>query len=122
MLYFCLEGAVARTPDVIYDTIRVPYVQYEQAYCETNFVSRTILQNSDSCISKYSLAVSKMKGFDASITCDYATIEEEERKIYNIPDDEDYGPVYTDPPFEEEEIYEIFKGKDINTLQHKNIR
>ena len=60
--------------------------------------------------------------FDA-ITCDYATIEEEEQKIYNMPDeDQDYGPIYTNPPTEEEEIYEIFKGNNINKLHHKNIR
>ena len=60
---------------------------------------------------------------DATITCDL-TIEEEEQKIYDMPDeeDQDYGPIYTNPPTEEEEIYEIFMGKNINKLHHKNIR
>lgn len=63
-----------------------------------------------------------MEPTDASITSDL-TIEEEEQKIYDMPDeDQDYGPIYTDPPTEEEEIYEIFKGKNINKLHHKNIR
>ena len=60
---------------------------------------------------------------DATIKCDYATVEEEEQKIYDmVEEDQDCGPIYTDPPTEEEEIYEIFRGKNINTVQHNSIR
>lgn len=61
--------------------------------------------------------------FDTNIPQGHRTTEEEEQKIYDIPDEEDLncGPIYTDPPAKEQEIYEVFKGKNINTLYHKDI-
>jgi len=36
---FSFSGSTSYIPDVTYDVIRAPYVQYEQAYCETSLVS-----------------------------------------------------------------------------------
>ena len=48
----------------------------------------------------------------------------EEEQIYETPseDDDDYGPIYTEPPMEVEKIYEKFEGKRFRKLYHQNIR
>ena len=47
----------------------------------------------------------------------------EEQKIYETPcEDDNYGPIYTEPPTEVEKIYEIFEGKRFSKLYHQNIR
>lgn len=45
----------------------------------------------------------------------------EEEQIYDTPceDEDHYGPIYTEPPTEMNEIYETFKGKIIH---FENIR
>ena len=49
---------------------------------------------------------------------------EEEQKIYDTPcdDDEGYGPIYCEPPTEEEKLYAVFEGKKLQKLCHKDIR
>ena len=49
---------------------------------------------------------------------------EEEQKIYDTPcdDDEDCGPIYCEPPTEEEDLYAVFEGKRVQKLCHKDIR
>ena len=49
---------------------------------------------------------------------------EEEQKIYDTPydDDEEYGPIYCEPPTEEEKLYAVFEGKMLQKLCHKDIR
>ena len=49
---------------------------------------------------------------------------EEEQKIYDTPcnDDEDYGPIYCEPPTEEEKLYATFEGRKLQKLCHKDIR
>ena len=49
---------------------------------------------------------------------------EEEQKIYDTPcdDDQDYGPIYCEPPTEEEKLYAVFEGKRLQKLCHKDIR
>jgi len=60
--------------------------------------------------------------FDTT-TCECAITEEEEQKIYEIPDEEeDYGPTFANPPDKEDEIYEVFKGKNVTKLHRKDIR
>ena len=50
------------------------------------------------------------------------TVTEEEQKIYDTPDEEDYDYIYTNPPTEEDEIYEVLKGNNVNTFYHRHIR
>jgi len=49
---------------------------------------------------------------------------EDEKKIYETPcdDDEDYGPVYTEPPTKVEKIYETFEGKRFYKLFDRDIK
>ena len=49
---------------------------------------------------------------------------EEEQKIYDTScdDDDDYGPIYSEPPAEEEKLYEVFEGRKLQKLHHKDIR
>ncbi|XP_065899783.1 uncharacterized protein [Dysidea avara] len=49
---------------------------------------------------------------------------EDEQMIYDTPcdDDEDYGPIYTEPPNDLEKIYEITDGKRLRKLFHWNIK
>ena len=48
---------------------------------------------------------------------------EEEEAIYDTPyEDEDCGPIYCEPPTEEEELYGTFDGKSFNKLCHQDIR
>ena len=48
---------------------------------------------------------------------------EEEQKIYDTPcDDDDCGPIYCEPPTEEEKLYAVFEGKKLQKLCHKDIR
>ena len=49
---------------------------------------------------------------------------EEEQKIYDTPcdDDENCGPIYCEPPTEEEDLYAVFEGKKLQKLSHKDIR
>ena len=49
---------------------------------------------------------------------------EEEQKIYDTPldDDQDYGPIYCEPPTEEEKLYAVFEGKKLQKLCHEDIR
>ena len=49
---------------------------------------------------------------------------EEEQNIYDTPfdDDEDYGPIYCEPPTEEEKLYAVFEDKKLPKLCHKDIR
>ena len=48
----------------------------------------------------------------------------EEEQIYETPceDDDDYGPIYSEPPTEVEKIYDTFEGKRFRKLYHQNIR
>ena len=48
---------------------------------------------------------------------------EEEEEIYNTPceDEDDYGPVYYEPPNDEHKIYAEFEGKRFRKLYHKEI-
>ena len=48
---------------------------------------------------------------------------EKEEEIYNTPyeDDENYGPVYCEPPLDEQKIYAEFEGKRFCKLYHKEI-
>ena len=64
---------------------------------------------------------------DASLTGstnEVAVSMEEEQKIYDTPSDneEDYGPIYCEPPTEEEKLYAVFEGKKLQKLCHKDIR
>ena len=62
---------------------------------------------------------------DTNVIHGYPVTEEEEQKIYDMPPDEEdqyYGHIYANPPAEEEEIYEAFKGKNVNILYHKDVR
>ena len=65
-----------------------------------------------------------MEGANTSKTHESTATDEEEQKIFDIPDEDDknYGPVFTNPPAEEEEIYETLKSKNITTLHRRNIR
>jgi len=49
---------------------------------------------------------------------------EDEQMIYDTPcdDDEDCGPVYTEPPNDIEKVYEIIDGRRLHKLFHYNIR
>ena len=49
---------------------------------------------------------------------------EEEQNIYETLSDneEDYGPIYSEPPTEEEKLYAVFEGKKLQKLCHKDIR
>ena len=49
---------------------------------------------------------------------------DEEKTIYETPcdDDEDYGPIYCEPPTEEEKLYAVFEGKRLQKVHHKDIR
>ena len=49
---------------------------------------------------------------------------EEEQKIYDTPsdDEQDYGPIYCEPPTKEEKIYAVFEGKNLQKLCHEDIR
>lgn len=62
--------------------------------------------------------------FNTSMRHGYGVTEEEEQKIYDMPyeEDQDHGPTFTNPPTEEQEIYEAFKGRNINILHHNDIR
>jgi len=49
----------------------------------------------------------------------------EEDDIYETPcdvDNDDYGPIYTQPPTEVDEIYETLKGRNFLKLFHKDIK
>ena len=52
------------------------------------------------------------------------SLEEDEEKIYEMSynDNENHGPIYTEPPTEVEKIYETFEGKRFRKLFHKNIK
>jgi len=49
---------------------------------------------------------------------------EDEQMIYDTPcdDDEDYGPIYTEPPNDLEKVYEIFDGIKLRKFYHRDIR
>ena len=57
-------------------------------------------------------------------TNEVAVSMEEEQKIYETASDneEDYGPIYCEPPTEEEKLYAVFEGKKLQKLCHKDIR
>ena len=57
-------------------------------------------------------------------TNEVAVSMEEEQKIYETLSDneEDYGPIYCEPPTEEEKLYAVFEGKKLHKLCHKDIR
>ena len=48
---------------------------------------------------------------------------EKEEEIYNTPyeDEGNYGPVYCEPPSDEQKIYAEFEGKRFRKLYHKEI-
>ena len=77
------------------------------------------LQNCNSSLSKF---IDKTYEFDPTIICGYTITEEEEQTIYDTPDEEDYDHIYTNPPTEEEEIYEVLKGKNVNKFYQQHIR
>ena len=133
--------------NAVYDNIAAAsYVQCNQSVSEINMVGS--LQNAtveyytvltqdiyDQCTysTKYAIvdqAVSTMTGiyeYDANLhASDYevAVSIEEEQKIYDTPcdDDEDYGPIYCEPPTEEEKLYAVFEGRKLQKLHHKDIR
>ena len=133
-------------PNAVYDAIAAPYVQYTQPSSESNVVGNpkyvlmlvytVIIQGIyEQCnySTKYAFvdqAVSRIAGiyeFDTTLhTSHYevAVSMEEEQKIYDTPcdDDEDYGPIYCEPPTEEEKLYAVFEGKKLQNLCHKDIR
>ena len=85
------------------------------------------------CSTKYAFVdqvVSRMTGiyeYDSNLYAShYQTVVsmEDEQKIYDTPcdDDEDCGPIYFEPPTEEEELYAIFEGKRLQKLYHEDIR
>jgi len=49
---------------------------------------------------------------------------EDEQMIYETPcdDDEDYGPIYSEPPTEVEKIYETFEGKRFYKIFDRDIK
>ena len=49
---------------------------------------------------------------------------EEEQKIYDTPcdGDEDCGPIYGEPPTEEERLYAVFEDKNLQKFDHQDIR
>ncbi|XP_065899793.1 uncharacterized protein [Dysidea avara] len=68
-------------------------------------------------------ALTCMEGvYESPVQLDVAM--EDEQMIYDTPcdDDEDYGPIYTEPPNDLEKIYEIIDGKKLRKLFHWNIR
>ena len=75
-------------------------------------------------------AVSRIGGiyeYDTTLHASHyevAVSMEEEQKIYDTPceDDENYGPIYCEPPNEEEKLYAVFEGKKLQKLYHKDIR
>ena len=71
-------------------------------------VTESYKQDTSLHVSPYELAVSM----------------EEEQKIYETPcdDDDDCGPIYCEPPTEEEDLYAVFEGKKLQKLCHKDIR
>ena len=134
-------------PNAMYDNVAaVPYVQYNQSASETNVVGNiqnvaaegyTVLTQGiyEQCTysTKYAIvdqAVSRMTGiyeYDANLHGSHyevAVSMEEEQKIYDTPcdDDEDYGPIYCEPPTEEEKLYAVFEGRKLQKLYHKDIR
>jgi len=48
---------------------------------------------------------------------------EAEQQIYETPceDEEDYGPLYCEPPSDEEKIYVEFEGKRFRKLYHREV-
>ena len=71
--------------------------------------------------------MSRMAGiyeYDTNLHYETVVSMEEEQKIYDTPcdDDEDCGPIYCEPPTEEEELYAIFEDKALQKLYHKDIR
>ena len=85
------------------------------------------------CSTKYAFVdqvVSRMTGiyeYDSNLyNSHYEMVVsmEDEQKIYDTPcdDDEDCGPIYCEPPTEEEELYAIFEGKRLQKLYCKDIR
>ena len=48
----------------------------------------------------------------------------EEQNIYDTPcdDEEDYGPIYYEPPNEEEKIYAVFAGRKLQKLYREDVR
>ena len=67
--------------------------------------------------------MTKTTGLHAS-PYEVAVLMEEEQNIYDTPcdDDEDYGPIYCEPPTEEEKLYAVFEGKRLQKLCHEDIR
>ena len=49
---------------------------------------------------------------------------EREEEIYNTPyeDEGNYGPVYCEPPSDEQKIYAEFEGKRFRKLYHREIQ
>ena len=49
---------------------------------------------------------------------------EKEEEIYNTPyeDEGNYGPVYCEPPSDEQKIYAEFEGKRFRKLYHREIQ
>ena len=100
------------------------------------YTANVILQNIyEQCIysTKYAFvdqAVSRIAGiyeYDTGLHGSHyevAASMEEEQKIYDTPcdDDDDYGPIYSEPPAEEEKLYEVFEGSKLQKLNHKDIR
>ena len=58
------------------------------------------------------------------VTVSLSVAMEEEQKIFVTPsdDEQDYGPIYCEPPTEEEKLYAVFEGKKLQKLCHKDIR
>lgn len=130
-----------------YDALTAPYVYYSEPPVESNVVSHPEDNNNRknyftspqgnyercSYSVKYAFvdqALSKVEGiyeYDTELNTspyEVAVSVEEEQKIYETPcdDDEDVGPIYCEPPSEEEELYAIFEGKQFQKLYHKDIR
>ena len=49
---------------------------------------------------------------------------EKEKEIYNTPyeDEGNYGPVYCEPPSDEQKIYAEFEGKRFRKVYHREIQ
>ena len=70
-------------------------------------------------------AVSSMEQahYYTSAQPNYFVLLEEEQKIYDTPcEDDNYGPIYIQPPTKVEKVYEIFEGKRFSKLHRQNIK
>ncbi|XP_065899833.1 uncharacterized protein [Dysidea avara] len=110
--------------NALYDS---PYSQYDQPPVETAMDEQRYNYSV-----KYTFvdqAISRIEGiyeYDTGLDnqmYETAALMEEEQKIYDTPyEDEDCGPIYCEPPTEEEELYGAFDGKIFYKLCHQDIR